>query len=168
MGGEVGYRFARLATRPRLALAFEAASGDDDTADGVVGTFDQLFRQEKDFPGFLVLYGRQNLVSVSANLTAALVPRKVMLQVFFYGFWLESRRDAIYNPGGFPVRHRAEPTGKASAALGRELDLALGWRIDRHHEVLLGFLRYWNGAFLNAMGGGDTPAGIFLQYKLLF
>ena len=169
-GGAAGYRFGDDPRKdPRLGMGFEIASGDKDPFDSNVETFDQLYRQPKDFLGYFVVTGRQNLNLVNVNLEAWLVPRKVKLNLYYYWMWLQQDRDALYLPSGlgaFPGRR--DVTGDSGSSLGQEFDITLGWKIDAHSSVLFGFSHFWSGSFLDATGAGSDPEVYYCQYQIKF
>lgn len=167
-GGHLGWTLARLPFLPRAAVRFEWASGDDEPDDGRIGTFDQLYRQEKDHLGYLALFGRQNIRTVNATVGAWLKPRRLRLDAFLYSFWLDADADAVYNPGGLPAPGRRDPGGESGSHVGRELDLTLGWIVDAHSQVLLGYMHFWNGEYVWRTGPASAPRGFQLQWQFRF
>ncbi len=178
VGGSAGYTFAEVAMKPRLGMGFEIASGDKDPFDSNVETFDQLYRQPKDFLGYFVVTGRQNLNLVNVNLGAWLVEDKVKLNLYYYWMWLQQDRDALYVPSGLTAfrvpdgpmgtKERRDVTGDSGSSLGQEFDITLGWQIDAHSSVLFGFSHFWSGSFLDATGAGSDPEVYYCQYQIKF
>ncbi len=114
------------------------------------------------------MYGRQNIRAFNLNARVGLIPRKVLLEVLHYWFTLDSNNDALYNPGAFPLPGRRDLAGHSGTNVGRELDLVLGWQVDRHHSLLVGYMHYWHGAFIQATGNVKAPGNVFMQYQMMF
>ena len=118
--------------------------------------------------GYAAIFGRQNIVAANVNLDAWIVPRKVRIELYHYWYWLQSDRDGVYFPGGVPVPGRRDPTGQSGSDLGTGFDFTLGWQVDAHHSILLGYSRVFLGGFFDATGAGDDPEVFTVQYKILF
>lgn len=168
VGGSLGYMLKENVLQPRAGMAFEIASGDRDPFDDTVQTFDQLYRQPKDFLGYYVAFGRQNVRAFNVNAGAWIVPKKVRLNAFHYWFWMDQTRDFVYTPGGSPFPQLRDVTGTSGRDLGTEFDLTIGWLIDPHQSVLFGYSRIWSGGFLSAQGVETDPALFYVQYQLRF
>lgn len=109
--------------RPRGAVLLDAATGDDDPADGTNGRFDPLFAARRfDFgpTGFYGALARSNLVSPGARLEVAPVPG-VEGVVTYRAAWLASSRDAWTTSG---LRDRA---GASGSFVGHQVDARARW-----------------------------------------
>ncbi len=150
----IGYDFAeQLPWKPSLSLYYDLATGDDDPDDGDAGTFDQLFPLAHAYLGFMDLVGRRNIEALSLRLTAQPHPR-LKLALAGHHFALESKRDALYNAGGAPIRH--DPTGRAGTEVGQELDLTATISLLDRVALQLGYSRFWGGNFIDA----TNPLGV--------
>lgn len=152
--------------QPRFGLGFDYASGDNDPTDGSVGTFDQMFPLGHKYFGFLDLVGRQNITAINAELSAWVVPKKLKGRLGYHTFWLASRKDALYNAGGAPTRR--DPTGNSGREVGHELDVTLGWNIDRHQKMLFGYSHFWHSDVIINTGPSENADLFYVQYQFKF
>ncbi|MEE9296386.1 MAG: alginate export family protein [Phycisphaerae bacterium] len=161
-----GYTFD-FACKPRIGAGFDWASGDDNPADGTVGTFNQMFPLGHKYFGYLDLIGRQNITAVNVNLSAWAVPNKVKTKLAYHTFWLTEEEDALYNAGGAATLR--DPTGGSGQEVGQELDLTILWKINVHSSVLFGYSHFWEDNFVHStVGGDDDPDFYYLQYQYKF
>jgi hypothetical protein len=161
-----GYTFDEASWSPRVGLGFDWATGDDDPADGTVGTFDQLFPLGHQYLGFLDLVGRQNVAAVNVSLTARPIAKKVTSRLAFYSFWLSENEDALYNAGGAAVRR--DPSGRSGHDVGHELDWTIVWTIDVHQSVLFGYSHFWDGGFIQETSFSENADLLYVQYAYKF
>ena len=136
---------AELPGRPKLGAAFNYGSGDDHPADGVHGTFDQLYPLGHAYYGYMDLFALQNLRNTEMTIETAL-PGNARLRVGVQDFVLAAPgADAWYNVAGAVV-HRA-PGEALSAHVGNEVDVTL--RIPLGQVGLeVGYSRFFGGAYL--------------------
>jgi hypothetical protein len=114
---EVGFR-ANLPATPRLALAWDFASGDADPGDGQNNHFDPLFAARRFEWGPSGLYGalgRSNLNSPGARLELA-PHRLVDGFVAWRAAWLASARD------GWAAAGLRDETGASGTFMGQQLE----------------------------------------------
>lgn len=144
---------------PRVAVRFDAASGDDDRTDGKLSTYNQLYvppiSLRTDF-------GVSNLVSIQPQVTFKPLP-KTTVGLLTAGLWRQSKADGVYLLSGLPLRS------------GVEGDSAhVGWRYAgfatyavNPHVTLTGVANYTRaGDFLKESGADDQSyAGIILGLK---
>ena len=155
-----------LPGRLKLGAAFNLGSGDDDPADRVHGTFDQLYPLGHAYYGYMDLFALQNLRNAEVTVEAAL-PRRTTLRVALQDFALAAPgTDAWYNVGGAVV-HRADGA-PASAHVGNELDVTL--RLPAGPVGLeIGYGRFFGGAYLrDADFSEDTADFFYLQTLVAF
>lgn len=163
--GRGGYTFDAF-WKPRVGLEVNYASGDHDPDDGVAGTFDGIFGA-MDLP-----YGWMNVVSwknledyaLSVNVQPA---EPLRLGVEYHGFRLAQARDAWYWVNGRPERRDA--TGQAGQELGQELDVIGRWQVNKAIELLVGYARFFAGAFVRGSSGDARDANwVFAQLTYTF
>jgi hypothetical protein len=127
---------------PRVALRFDAASGDDDRTDGKLNTYNQLYvppiSLRTDF-------GVSNLVTIQPQVTFRPLP-KTTVGLLTAGLWRQSKEDGVYLLSGLPLRS------------GVEGDSAyVGWRYAT-------FASYAVNPFTTVTGVANyTRAGDFLK-----
>lgn len=161
-----GYTFETTAWKPRLGAGFDLATGDNDPTDSSVQTFDQLFPLGHAWLGYLDLVGRKNINAVNVNLTAWPVPKKLRGAVAYHAFWLNEKKDALYNAGGGVTRR--DLTGDSGRDVGHELDLTLLWRIDAHSSALFGYSHFWGDSFISDTGPNEDASLFYIQYLYKF
>ncbi|MCE2514783.1 MAG: alginate export family protein [Acidobacteria bacterium] len=157
---ELGYSIeARL--NPRLYIHYNFGSGDKDSQDGRFGGFVNLY------PTTAFLYGRANRVGwrnhKGLRLGSELKPySKLTLLLEFHSFWLASKNDALYSPGGRVSV--APPSGGArDAKVGNEVDAVFTVPVTSNFSLGGGLAHMLPGPFVKA----NTPGHPF-TYSYLF
>jgi len=146
----VGGNWKDCSLKPTLWLYYDYASGDSDPNSGDVHTFNQQFPFGHYYLGWMDLVGRQNIHDLNAHLYLYPTPWLTMwLQ--YHRFWLDQRRDALYNAGG--VAYRRDPTGSAGNNVGDEIDLVLNFHLTRYSDILVSYNKLYGGGFLQATSG---------------
>jgi hypothetical protein len=161
-----GRKLANLKWNPVVWVYYDWASGDRDPADGVHGTFNQLFPLGHKYFGWMDLVGRQNIEDWNVQLT--LTPHPTLeFVIWWHTFHLQQARDALYDAGGVPIRH--DPTGAAGSDVGSELDLTLRWTFRPRADVLFGYSHLFPGRFLlDTPGGAPGRDFYYTQFSLRF
>ena len=153
-----------LPGRLKLGAAFNLGSGDDDPADGVHGTFDQLYPLGHAYYGYMDLFALQNLQNTEVTVEAAL-PRRATLRVALQDFALAvPGADAWYNVGGAVV-HRADGTPVAPH-VGNELDVTLRLPVGPV-GLEVGYGRFFGGAYLRDADFSEDTADFFYLQTLV-
>ncbi|MBH5397203.1 alginate export family protein [Bradyrhizobium sp. CNPSo 4010] len=161
-GARAGYTFAGITWQPRLGMQVDAASGDHQPGDNVLGTFNPLFPNGYYFT-LAGLTGYVNLVHVKPSLTVK--PATNLSIMAALGFqWRETTADAIYLQPNIPVAGTAE---KGSAWSGAYAQLRLDYRFDAHLTGALEAVHYKIGDTIRQAGGHDSDyVGVELKYSL--
>ena len=134
-----------------VSLQGEFASGDNDPADGVYGTFDPLYGARKKFLGMMNLIGRRNLKSLRTAWEAH--PRdNLRLRAKLFQYWLASRRDGLYSMSGRRLLSVA-PGGAAAGRIGSELDFEVRFKPVAYLTVDAGVGRFFAGPFVREAAG---------------
>ena len=137
---------ADLPGNPKLGAALNLGSGDDDPADGLHGTFDQLYPLGHAYYGYMDFFGLQNLRNAEVTVEAAL-PGRTRLRVALQDFALmPPGADAWYNVGG-AVIHQSSGDAAISSHVGNELDITLRLPVGPV-GLEVGYGRFFGGAYL--------------------
>jgi hypothetical protein len=127
---------------PRVAVRFDAASGDEDRNDGVLNTYNQLYVPPISLRTDL---GVSNLVTLQPQLTFRPLP-KTTVGVLTAGLWRQSKADGVYLLNGLTLRSGTE--GESAY---------VGWRYA-------GFVTYAVNPFVSVTAVANyTQAGDFLE-----
>ncbi|MBZ5586096.1 MAG: alginate export family protein, partial [Acidobacteriia bacterium] len=140
-----GYTFQSPRLRPRIFVKYDFASGDANPADGVRGTFDQLYPNIHDHHGLADQVAWQNLKSVRAGFRASL-RRNWILAAAYNDWWLADAKDGFYNASGVIVVR--DPKGISGSHIGREYDLQASYRYNRNLELGAGIGHIRSGELL--------------------
>jgi hypothetical protein len=140
-----GYTFESARLRPRIFVKYDFASGDRNPADGVRGTFDQLYPNIHDHHGLADVIAWQNLKSVRSGVRVSL-RRNWILAGAYNDWWLASATDGFYNASGVIVAR--DPTGMFGTHIGREFDVQTSHRLNRNVELGAGVGYIVSGDFL--------------------
>ena len=137
--------------QPRLGLKTGVTSGDHDSNDGRLETFDALFFKSGYFND-ASLIRPQNIMSVHP--TISLKPSKtVLLDGGASPFWRYSRNDAVYAVPGFTA---IPPIKSASSYVGTAFDINLTWQLQRHVSVQASYVHFLTGSYVHQAGGKDV------------
>ncbi|MEM9351691.1 MAG: alginate export family protein [Planctomycetota bacterium] len=160
---EAGRAFEKLPMRPRFDLKLDFISGDVDTADGTVGTFNPLFPSLKYFgeSGVLAPY---NLIDLHPTITFD-VSETVQVGADVDFFWRYSTDDAVYGPGGGILR---------DGSLSDERYIATQYEIFVEAELASGLVAFvsWTtlppGDFIKSSGASETIHFVAAELTWIF
>ncbi|HEX6069349.1 MAG TPA: alginate export family protein [Longimicrobiaceae bacterium] len=145
--------FATVALRPTASIGFDYASGDGDPDDDVIGTFHQLYPLGHAYAGYMDVLGRQNLIEARGVVTAAPTAR-TQLRAAAHRFLRARTTDTAYNVGGAVLPGSTGP----ERAIGTELDLTAGFRVDRYTRIEVGYGHFRPGGYFEAGASGAVPS----------
>jgi hypothetical protein len=92
---ETGYRIARTQWKPRVSIAGDSASGDQDVKDPKLQSFNPLF-PGSSYAGAVGLFGPTNLSNVTPGVS--LSPRNRIVLIFECpNYWRTSLQDGMYS-----------------------------------------------------------------------
>jgi len=151
LAGDVGYRPAHWALRPRFGVSFGYASGDRMAHDDAVGTFDVLYPNLGYFTDAPVFYPG-NTADIQPNLSASPAAGLTVQTGCDFIRRLETT-DAVYEPPGIPLV-RGDGTGSHAAAT-----LCFGkatWRLTPNVELTGAYVHAQPEGVLRDAGGTAT------------
>ncbi len=167
-----GYTFADCWGSPRLGAEFDYSSGDNNSADGTHGTFDNLFPTNHKFFGSMDLFSLQNIQDLGVSLTLKPTPRT---SVAFMGnaFWLADTQDALYTgaggprtTGGYGIHPNYNPF------VGTEFTTVAGYAVTRYAQLEGGYGHFFAGDYITqsqAGNGGSRDADwVYIQTSIKF
>ncbi len=160
-----GYVWTKSAWKPRLFFEYNYATGDDNAADGDVGTFQNLFPTNHKFYGYMDVFSWQNLHNPAVSFS--MMPIKtVKVQLDYHAFWVVDSADAWYRANGTTA---VRPINKAADNfVGTELDATVSWKINKQFSFLLGYSHFFAGDYLKATGASDDADFAYAQLTFDF
>ncbi len=163
----VGYFAKDLPATPTFWLYYDWASGDNTPGTGGSrGTFEQLFPFGHYYFGWIDVVGRRNIHDLNASVIAYPTPW-ITAQAQLHVFYLDSKRDALYNAAGVPIRR--DPTGRAGNEVGQEIDLIFNFHLSKHSDILISYSHLFAGEFIRrtatTAAGRQSPDYVYLQYS---
>jgi len=162
-----GYTFD-LSCRPRVALGYSYATGDDDPLDSDIETFQNLFPTNHKFYGQMDVFSWQNLHDAELDLKIQPV-RPVTVRVDYHAFFLASTDDVWYRANGVTaVRPLTSAARNASNYAGSEIDLLAQWAVNKNLVLEGGYSHFFAGDYLADTGASDDADFGYLQLTLSF
>jgi hypothetical protein len=146
-----GRTFRRIATRPRIFLEGNYASGTKNPSGQDWNTFDQIYPSNHDKYGFADLVGRRNLVQFRTGVEEEPTKRWKLKQAF-EGYWLATSHDNFYASSG-AIAVAAHPG--ANPHVGNELDLVSEYTLNKGLSFGVGYARLFAGQFLRTTTAGS-------------
>jgi hypothetical protein len=164
---EVGYTFD-APWRPRVALQYDYASGDEDPTDGRNERFDTLYGARRFDFGPTGIYGpfaRSNINTPGVRVQVRPLER-VTGFVAYRAYWLASDRD-FWTTAGV-----VDPSGGSGSFLGQQVEFRLRWRPFPGNLLLeMGYAHLFDGEFMqdapNSPSAGDSDY-VYTQVALTF
>ena len=157
---EVGYTFS-APWSPRLILAYDYASGDDDPYDGAQGRFDPLFGATVfDFSpiGIHRPFIRSNITG--PGMIFSIHPhRLVSTYIHYRAFWLASATDTW--AGASQLR---DVTGNSGTFLGHQLFLRMQWQLLPNIKLDSGVAYRMDGDFQKTVPNSPREGNTLYSY----
>jgi hypothetical protein len=150
---------------PHILAEYNYASGDADPADGIRGTFDQLYPTAHDKYGLADQVGWRNIrhVRVGCDFTPI---NATPIAVNYHSYWLAQRGDALYAASGAPLAR--VPVGAASTRVGQEIDAQVSRPLTRQLVLAAGYSHLVAGRFLKQATPGKSYGGPFVMATYVF
>jgi hypothetical protein len=162
-----GYTFDH-AWLPRLGLAYNYGSGDDEPADKDIQTFQNLFPTNHKFYGQMDVFSWQNIHDLEVRAKAQPL-KAVTLKAEYHAFWLETTEDVWYRANGVTAVRSLTPAAReAGNYAGSEIDLLVQWNVNKYLQVEAGYSHFFAGDYLADTGSRDDADFGYVQAKLTF
>ena len=150
---------------PHITTEYNFASGDADPADGIRGTFDQLYPTAHDKYGLADQVGWRNIHDVRVGFDVT--PFKATpITLNYHSYWLAEKRDALYAASGAPLARVI--TGAASARVGHEIDVQVSRPLFPQLVLTAGYAHLFAGPFLEEATPGASYSGPFAMVTYVF
>lgn len=164
VASQVGYTVPDCPVKSRWFLGFDLASGDDDPADGDVGTFNQLFPLGHAYFGGIDIVGRQNIQDFSVGVSLSPLD-KLTVRVEGHQFARAENTDALYDAGGNVVR--AGDAG-SSHDIGQEVDVVADYKLNLHLALQAGYSHFFAGDFISQSGADEDIDFVYASTQCTF
>ncbi len=149
----------------RLTGEYNYASGDRDPADGVRGTFDQLYPTPHDKYGLADQFGWKNIHHARAGLEVT--PLKGLpITTNYHSWWLAESRDAIYAAGSGALARIA--SGAPSSHVGQEIDVQVARAVTPQLQLAAGYAHIFTGRFLEQATPGASYSHPYVMATYVF
>lgn len=150
---------------PRAVAEYNFASGDADPADGIRGTFDQLYPTAHDKYGLADQVGWRNIHHARVGLEVTPITA-TPVTVSYHSYWLAEARDALYAASGAPIAR--VPSGAASTRVGQEIDVQVSRALTPQLALAAGYSHLFAGPFLEEATPGKSYSGPFVMVTYVF
>jgi len=145
---------------PRVAAAYNYASGDEDKNDSAVKTFVPLYQSTHDSYGLMDLFRWQNMEE--AAFEVSLKPaEKLKVTAGTNFFWLADTKDYWYNSSGGKVRSGIPAA--AGSYVGQEVSLAGKYDLGGGLSAEGAYARFYSGGYVDDTGSADDADWLYLQ-----
>ncbi|MDP3542226.1 MAG: alginate export family protein [Elusimicrobiota bacterium] len=149
-----------LAYKPRLGAEYTFASGDSNSADGKVQTFDPLYAFIHAYQGYQDIFAWKNGHDFKGSVSVDPKPGW-RAQADFHHFRLHRAFDAWYDATGAAIIARSA-TGAPGKDIGNELDLHVRGKFREVITLWFGWSRFFAGSYVKATTTrGDRDWGFF-------
>lgn len=138
---------------PRVFVEYNFASGDEDSSDGEIGWFDDIYPTAHLYYGYNDLIGWRNIRNLRIGATAQTFPR-LRFAVDYHAFWLADAHDDLYNAAG-AVTVVSPAAGAAETRVGDEIDVTVSSPLTSTITVGGGIGHLFAGPYLEAWSQGD-------------
>ena len=163
----IGYNFD-APLKPRLYAEYNYASGDGNSTDGSIGTFQNLFPTNHKFYGVMDLFAWQNLHNTMLSFKVTPV-KDVTAQLDFNSFWLADTNDVWYRANGLTaVRPLNAASRAAGSYVGSEVAFVVTWNVNKYVQVQGGYSHFFTGTYLKDTGFHSDADFGYVQATITF
>lgn len=156
VASDTGFTVASWPWQPRLGLKADIASGDDNPADGKVGTFNPLFPKLAYF-NEATLFAPANFYDVYPSVTVH-PTEKLSITIGWDFLWRESTRDAVYSSPFAAIAGTNTATGRR---IGDQIAFESQWQVDPHIVLTGSYVHFNAGSAIREAGGRDVDFVMF-------
>ena len=154
LSADIGYSLQSLPGSPRFGLKADAISGDRDSGDRTLGTFNPLFPRLPYFSEANIATPA-NLLDVQPSLSITL-PHDVTATLSWNGLWKYAKADAFYAPPLTPV---PGTIATATSYIGDQVSVLAEWQANAHLNLAASYVYFEPGAFVREAGGRSGSFG---------
>jgi hypothetical protein len=155
-----GYTLGDTDRAPRLQAQFNCASGDDNSRDGRVKTFDNLFPTNHQFYGIGDRMGWRNMREGTGGIGFP-IRQKWRFATDYHFFWLATVQDALYFDNGSAFVRNPKAT---SRRVDDEIDITAAYQHNTHFSLLAGYAHLIPRAFLKQSTPGSAVSGPYVMW----
>jgi hypothetical protein len=153
-GSVAGYTWPTIPWKPRLGIQLDAASGDKNSDDHQLNTFNPLFPN-----GYYVTLagytGYVNFIHLKPSVTVHPAERLLLLTAIGMQ-WRETTADAVYLQPNIPVAGTAGHQGRYTGTYGQG---RIEYAATSHLSLALEVVHFQIGSAIHAAGGHDSNYG---------
>jgi len=156
---DVGYTLD-VPWKPRIAVEYDYASGDENPNDNKNQRFDTLFGARRFEFGPTGIYGAFARTNINTpGLRLQLAPRSdLKFNARYRAFWLAADKDAWV-----PANLR-DPTGNTDDHIGEQLEMSARWNFNSSLNFEAGWAHLFKGAFAKEAPGAPPPKDVDYFY----
>ncbi|MFN0078706.1 MAG: alginate export family protein [Prosthecobacter sp.] len=163
-----GYNWLKSSWKPRLGVQYNYASGDSNSADGDVGTFQNLYPTNHLFYGYMDTTAWMNMHNPQLNLSFT-PSAKLKVMMDYHLYWNATNNDAWYRVNGATrVRPVNSAATSASSFRGQEIDVTAIYKLNPHVALQGGYSYFIAGDYLKNTGAGDNAHFAYMQVQIDF
>lgn len=164
----LGYNFMDAPWKPRLSVEYNFATGDNNSTDGDIETFQNLFPTNHKFYGYIDAFSWQNLHNPAISLRVT-PTAKLTAQLDGHAFFLATNEDAWYRANGVArVRPLNGAARDASKFAGTEIDFTVNYKATKHLALQAGYSHFFAGDYLGDTGTQDDADFGYVMATLSF
>ena len=165
--GIIGYTFDYWKWQPRFGFEFDYGSGDSDSTDKRMKTFDNLYPTNHPHYGYMDLMSLQNINDYRYSFSMKPM-KKLKLQADFHALFLDTPKDSLYSAARTVTRTVAAGSTDVSDHLGNELDLTGDYKLNNYVGFQAGYCRLFPGGYLKNTGANNDVDFVYFQTTVSF